>query len=301
MPTWPAEPTGGGGECLAVHDITVGYSAVPIVHDVSLTVSSGTVVSVIGPNGAGKSTLLKALTGRLKPLSGRVLLDGADVTGAAGNELARAGLGYVPQSGDVFAPLTVQDNLEMGAYLLPRRAVAERIDKVLDALPILKPMLKRHAKTLSGGEHKLLAIGRCLVLEPKVLILDEPTSNLAPAMAQSILHEYVVSLARSGTAVLLVEQRARDAMEICDWCHVMVAGRVAISSAPEPLLAEQDFGELYLGARASGREAAAKERADLEPTEGDAADRDAGGRSVAGRNSTGLRHDSRYVGTGGDE
>ncbi len=287
MPTWPAEPTADGRECLAVHDITVGYGTVPIVHGVSLTVSWGTVVSVIGPNGAGKSTLLKALTGRLKPLSGRVLLDGADVTGAAGNELARAGLGYVPQSGDIFAPLTVQDNLEMGAYLLPRRAVAERIDKVLETLPILKPMLKRHAKTLSGGERKLLAIGRCLVLQPKMLILDEPTSNLAPAMAHLILHEHVVSLARSGTAVLLVEQRARDAMEICDWCHVMVAGRVAISSAPEPLLAEQDFGELYLGARASAGDAADKEPADLEPA--DAAD------------LPGLRHDSRYAGTGGDE
>jgi ABC-type branched-subunit amino acid transport system ATPase component len=131
---------------------------------VSLTVSRGTIVCVIGPNGAGKSPLLKALTGRLRPFSGRVLLGGADVTGATGNELARFGVGYVPQSGDVFAPLTVQENLEMGAYLLPRRAVAGRIDQVLDGLPILKPMLKRHAKTLTGGERKLLAIGRCLVL-----------------------------------------------------------------------------------------------------------------------------------------
>jgi ABC-type branched-subunit amino acid transport system ATPase component len=281
MRTWPAEPL-GGDECLATRDVTVGYGAVPIVHGVSLTVSRGAVVSVIGPNGAGKSTLLKALTGRLKPLSGRVLLDGADVTGAPGNELARAGLGYVPQASDVFPPLTVQDNLEMGAYLVPRRAVAERIDEVLEGLPILKPMLKRHAKTLSGGERKLLAIGRCLVLRPKVLILDEPTANLAPATAQMILREYVVSLARSGTAVLLVEQRARDAMEISDWCHVMVAGRVAVSSAPEPLLAEQDFGALYLGATPSARKPADIEAADLEASDSD-------------------RGDSRYAGTGGNE
>jgi len=167
MLTWPAEPTELRDEnnmSLAVREVTVGYGAAPIVHDVSLTVSRGTIVCVIGPNGAGKSPLLKALTGRLRPFSGRVLLGGADVTGATGNELARFGVGYAPQSGDVFAPLTVQDNLEMGAYLLPRHAVAGRIDQVLDGLPILKPMLKRHAKTLSGGERKLLAIGRCLVL-----------------------------------------------------------------------------------------------------------------------------------------
>src|SRR5260221_14767078 len=128
MRTWPAEPL-GGDECLATHDVTVGYGAVPIVHGVSLTVSRGAVVSVIGPNGAGKSTLLKALTGRLKPLSGRVLLDGADVTGAPGNELARAGLGYGPRSGGIFAPLTVQDTLQRGASPWPRRPRAQRPDK----------------------------------------------------------------------------------------------------------------------------------------------------------------------------
>lgn len=262
MPTWPDDLPVNGTASLDVRDVTVGYGQAPVVHGVSLAVLRGEIISVIGPNGAGKSTLLKALTGRLRPASGRVLLYGADVTGASGNNLARSGLGYVPQTGDVFAPLTVLDNLEMGAYLLPRRAVAARIDEVLDGLPLLRPLLKRHAKTLSGGERKLLAIGRCLMLQPKVLVLDEPTANLAPAIAQMILREYVVQLARSGTAVLLVEQRARDAMEICDWCHVMVAGRVAVSSAPAPLLAEHDFGELYLGARAPASMAAQADDAD---------------------------------------
>ena len=256
MPTWPAEPPGDGGERLGVHDLAVGYGGVPVVRDVSLTVGRGTIVSIIGPNGAGKSTLLKALAGRLKPVSGRVLLDGKDVTGVTGNELTRAGLGFVPQTGDVFQPLTVQDNLEMGAYLLPHREAASRIDQVLNDLPLLRPLLRRHAKTLSGGERKLLGIGRCLVLQPRVILLDEPTANLAPAMAETILRKYVVSLARSGTAVLLVEQRARDAMEVCDWCHVMVAGQVAVSSAPAPLLAEHDFGQLYLGARSPAGDAA---------------------------------------------
>jgi ABC-type branched-subunit amino acid transport system ATPase component len=250
MPTLPDDPRQHGDECLAVHEITVGYNAAPIVHDVSLTVAKGNIVTIIGPNGAGKSTLMKALTGRLRPVSGKVLLDGRDVTGAPGNELTREGLGYVPQTSDVFSPLTVQENLEMGGYLMPRRRLAQRIDHVLSGLPLLKPLLKRPARTLSGGERKLLAIGRCLVLQPKVLILDEPTANLSPIMARMVLHEYVTSLAESGTAILLVEQKARDAMQICDWCYVLVAGRVAVSSAPAPLLAEHDFGELYLGAAA---------------------------------------------------
>jgi branched-chain amino acid transport system ATP-binding protein len=295
MLTRPAEPTELRDEnniSLAVREAAVGYGAAPIVHDVSLTVSRGTIVCVIGPNGAGKSTLLKALTGRLRPFSGRVQFGGADVTGATGNELARFGLGYVPRSGDVFAPLTLQDNLEMGAYLLPRRAVAGRIDQVLDGLPILKPMLKRYAKTFSGGERKLLAIGRCPVLEPKVLILDVPTANPSPAMAQMILHEYVVSLARAGTAVLLVEQRARDAMEICNWCNVMVVGRIAVSSEPAPLLAEPDFGELFLVARAPDRRAA-----DLQATDGDAASREPVDGSAASHDAVGPRHEE----TGGGE
>lgn len=253
MPTSLGEPHPGGGAFLDVRDLSAGYGGAPVVHDVALTAEGGKIVSVIGPNGAGKSTLLKALTGRLKPLGGRVLLDGKDVTGAPGYELARSGLGYVPQGGDVFPTLTVRENLEMGGFLLPRRAVAGRIEEVTATLPILQPLLARHAKALSGGERKLLGIGRCLMLRPAVLILDEPTANLAPAMASRILHEYVVSLARSGTAVLLVEQRARDAMEICDWCHVMVAGRVTVSAPPGPLLARPDFGALYLGSARSLR------------------------------------------------
>jgi branched-chain amino acid transport system ATP-binding protein len=247
MPISPGEPRQAGDECLVTHNITAGYNAAPIVNDVSLRVAYGTIVTIIGPNGAGKSTLLKAMTGRIKPVSGSMLLDGRDVTGAPGYQLTEEGLGYVPQNNDVFSPLTVQENLEMGGYLLSKRVLAQRMDEVLHGLPVLKPMLKRHARTLSGGERKLLAIGRCLVRQPKALILDEPTANLSPIMARMILNEHVTSLAQSGVGILLVEQKARDAMEISDWCYVLVAGRVAVSSAPAPLLAENRFGELYLG------------------------------------------------------
>jgi ABC-type branched-subunit amino acid transport system ATPase component len=230
-----------------VQGLTAGYGAAPIINDVSLAVDLGQVATVIGPNGAGKSTLLKTLTGRLKPLSGTVLLDGRDVTGASGNALARTGLGYVPQNNDVFATLTVHENLEMGGYLLPKTQVPGRIDAVLDTFPSLKPLVKRTAKLLSGGERKLLGIARCLILEPKILILDEPTAALSPALANTILEEHVTTLARAGTAILLVEQRAHQAMRVSDFTYVLVAGRVAMNAPPAQLLAQPDFGELFLG------------------------------------------------------
>ena len=220
-----------GQKYLSVETLTVGYGSAPIIKDLSLAVHRGEVVTVIGPNGAGKSTLLKALTGRLKPQSGRVLLDGADVTGQAGNTLTRVGVGYV----------------------LPKREVAARVDFVLETFPSLAPLLNRAGKLLSGGERKLLGIGRCLISSPKILILDEPTAALSPMLAHAILEDHVTALAQSGTTILLVEQRAHQAMQISNWCYVLVGGQVEISSAPGPLLAQPDFGELFLGRSARPR------------------------------------------------
>jgi branched-chain amino acid transport system ATP-binding protein len=249
MLTSGVEPRTDRAEYLSVQGMTAGYGAAPIIQDISVGAVRGEVTCVIGPNGAGKSTLLKTLTGRLKPMAGRVTLDGADVTGASGDRLTRAGVGYVPQNNDVFAPLTVRENLELGAYLLPKARQRQRIAEVLDVLPTLVPLLKRTGKLLSGGERKLLAIARCLVLEPTVIILDEPTANLSPALAQSILHDHVTALAQTGASVLLVEQKALDAMQISQWCYVLVAGRVHLSSRPEPLLAAPDFAKVFLGVR----------------------------------------------------
>ncbi|MCU1658183.1 MAG: livF1 [Pseudonocardiales bacterium] len=261
MRTSGVEPCTDRIEYLSVQAMTAGYGAGPIIQDVSLGVVRGEVTCVIGPNGAGKSTLLKTLTGRLKPMSGRVLLDGVDVTAAPGDRLTRAGLGYVPQTNDVFNPLTVRENLELGAYLLPKSRQRQRISEVLDVLPTLVPLLKRTGKLLSGGERKLLAIARCLVLEPTVIVLDEPTANLSPGLARSILHEHVTALAQTGAAVLLVEQKALDAMRISHWCYVLVGGRVHLSSPPEPLLAAPDFGQVFLGMRTmSGAVARAVDR-----------------------------------------
>ena len=228
--------------------VTAGYGNIPVVRDVSIAVGPSEIVAVIGPNGAGKSTLLKALVGILHVTSGRVVLGADDVTNHAPEELARRGVGYVPQVNDIFEPLTAQENLEMGGYLLPQRALGDRVVEVAKVFPALPPLLKRRADKLSGGERKMLAIARVLMLDPKVLILDEPTANLSPKLADSLLKDHVTRLAGLGKAVLLVEQRARAALQIASWTSVLVSGEVRLEGRPQDLLARQDFEELFLGA-----------------------------------------------------
>lgn len=233
---------------LRAEGVTAGYGAVPVIRDVSIQVGPGEIVAVIGPNGAGKSTLLKALVGILVVTGGKVLLGADDVTNRPPEELARRGVGYVPQVNDIFEPLTVLENLEMGGYLLPTSQVRKRADEVGEVFPQLPPMLKRRADKLSGGERKMLAIARVLMLDPKVLILDEPTANLSPKLADSLLRDHVKRLAGVGKAVLLVEQRARAAMQIASWTSVLVSGATRLEGRPSDLLRRQDFEELFLGA-----------------------------------------------------
>ena len=233
---------------LRAEGITAGYGGVPVIRDVSLSVGPGEIVAVIGPNGAGKSTLLKSLVGILRVTGGRILLGTDDVTNHPPEDLARRGVGYVPQVNDIFEPLTVLENLEMGGYLLPTNRVRARVDEVGRVFPALPPMLKRRADKLSGGERKMLAIARVLMLDPRVLILDEPTANLSPKLADSLLREHVKRLAGLGKAVLLVEQRARAALQIADWTSVLVSGTTRLEGRPGDLLKRQDFEELFLGA-----------------------------------------------------
>jgi ABC-type branched-subunit amino acid transport system ATPase component len=246
---------------LQAHGITSGYGGVPVIRDVSISVGPREVVAVIGPNGAGKSTLLKSLVGILKLNSGRVILGEDDVTGKPPEELARRGVGYVPQVNDIFEPLTVLENLEMGGYLLKPAQVKARIAEVGAVFPQLPPMLKRRADKLSGGERKMLAIARVLMLDPKVLILDEPTANLSPKLADSLLKDHVRRLAGLGKAVLIVEQRARAALQVADWTSVLVSGSVRLEGPPGELLQREDFEELFLGA---GTDLAASKDANME-------------------------------------
>ena len=237
-----AEP----GPALAAEDIRAGYGAGDIIHGVSVQVAAGTVASVVGPNGSGKSTLLKSLCGVIRPTTGRVRVGDRDITGLPPEEVARAGVGYVPQVDDVFAPLTVRENLEMGGYLLAGRDVAGRVERVTAVFPRLGTMLTRRA-WLSGGERKMLAMGRVLMLEPAVFLLDEPTANLAPKVATELLAGHVRALAEAGAAVLIVEQRARAVLAISDYTYVLGGGQVLMADTPARLNASQEFTESFFG------------------------------------------------------
>jgi len=232
---------------LRLRDVAAGYAGAAIVSGVSIDVGPGEVVAIIGPNGAGKSTLLKAITGRLAVMSGTVTFSDRDITNARGHLLARMGLGFVPQTKDVFETLTVTENLEMGGYLLTKSQLAVRIEQVMSTFPALADMRSRTASKLSGGERKMLAVARVLMLEPTVLVLDEPTSNLSPELSRAVLQDQVRRLADSGTAVLLVEQKAFEALGVSDWAYIMVAGRIEIAGRAGEILARPDIREVFLG------------------------------------------------------
>lgn len=237
---------------LRVDGLSAGYNRVPIVHEVSLRVGLGEVALVMGPNGAGKSTLIKAITGELPALAGRVELDGRDVTRLREEQRNAAGVGYVPQVRDVFGPLTVAENLEMGGYRLTKPQIAERQREIFELFPQLAPMRRRLARTLSGGERKMLAIGRALMAEPRVVVLDEPTAGLAPAIARSVLQDIVTRLAESGRALLLIEQRVSLGLEVASWGYVLTDGRLRLEESCEQLRARPDLATLFLGQGGAG-------------------------------------------------
>jgi ABC-type branched-subunit amino acid transport system ATPase component len=232
---------------LDVVGASVGYGKVAVVKEASVQVALGEIVLVMGPNGAGKSTLVKAITGQLPLIAGRVALDAVDVTRWREEDRVAAGIGYVPQTRDVFAPLTVLENLQMGAYRLRGREIGTRLEMVFELFPALAPLKRRTAKTLSGGERKMVAIARALMADPRLLILDEPTSNLAPQVAASVLDKVVARLAESGRAVLLIEQRVSLALHVTSRGYVLTEGRVRLEGTAEELRTKHDLGALFLG------------------------------------------------------
>jgi ABC-type branched-subunit amino acid transport system ATPase component len=238
---------------LEVDQVIAGYSGSPVVRGVTLQVGRGEVVAILGPNGSGKSTLVKAVVGQIRVMDGRVRLDGQDITHLPQERMATRGVGYVPQERDVFAPLTVEENLRMGGYLLPRSQVGRRIDDMYRLFPVLGRLRGSPAGRLSGGERKLLAMGRVLMNRPTVLVLDEPTANLSPKATQEVLVEHVRRVAIEGTAVLLVEQKAIQALQIAHWAYIFVAGLVQVADAAAVLTARSDIGELFLGKSPAAR------------------------------------------------
>jgi len=254
VPTSPAsEHTADRPEpYLDVENLAAGYGATLILSGVSVSVGRGEIACIVGPNGSGKSTLVKAATGELPARAGSVRLGGKDITNKRRNQLVRLGVRLVPQENVVFDSLTVRENLAMGGYVLKRRDVPAAAERVCEIFPSLRPLQRSLAGRLSGGERKLVAIGRALMSEPTVIVLDEPSASLSPAASEALLGGQVPTLASSGTAVLIVEQRAVQALGISDWAYVMVAGRIELSLPAPEMLSRGDIGELFLGHRASG-------------------------------------------------
>ncbi|HEY5120988.1 MAG TPA: ABC transporter ATP-binding protein [Acidimicrobiales bacterium] len=241
------------GLVITATGLAAGYDGRAIVSGITIEATPGKVISIVGPNGSGKSTLLKSLVGVVKVLDGSVKVGDTVITNMAPEDVAKIGVGYVPQIDDVFPPLSVKENLEIGGYLLKRHEIHERIDAVLEFFPRLKVMMTRKAGKLSGGERKMLAMGRVLMLSPSVLVLDEPTANLAPIVATQLLEEYIRGFANFGSTVLLVEQRAKAALRISDHTYVLGGGRVVLEGAPDDLQNNPIFVESFLGGGAAAR------------------------------------------------
>lgn len=235
---------------LDISGLSAGYRGVPVVQDVSLSVAASEVALVVGPNGAGKSTFVKAVIGELPLMGGRIVFDQTDVTRWGEERRAVSGLGYVPQTRDVFPTLTVSENLEVGAYRLKPREARRAVSEALDRFPQLASLRHRKARQLSGGERKLLAVARALMANPKLLILDEPTANLSPKIARMVLDEIVGGLTAVGRGVLLIEQRVALAAEIAARVTVLVDGKVRYSASGEEFRAIPDAGALFFGSGA---------------------------------------------------
>jgi branched-chain amino acid transport system ATP-binding protein len=233
---------------LEIAGISVGYSSVPVLRDVSISVSEGQFVSVIGPNGAGKSTLFKTISGILKPSAGAIRFDGNDLLTTPPSRRAHLGLAHVPEGRHVFSSLTVMENLELGAYTeAGRRTWTENIEHIFQLFPVLSERRRQFAGTLSGGEQQMLAIGRGLASSPKLLMLDEPSMGLAPAIADFIFEQLIEIRRRTKLAVLLVEQRVAEALESADHSYVLEAGRVVLEGNSQTLRADDRIRAAYLG------------------------------------------------------
>lgn len=231
---------------LKVDGINVYYGAIHALKGISLTVNEGEIVTLIGANGAGKSTLLKTLSGLLKPKSGDIQFLGKSITGISAQAIVKLGLVHCPEGRRVFANMSVEENLELGAYLRKDKDLKADFKKVYDRFPRLFERKKQLAGTLSGGEQQMLAIGRALMGKPKLLLLDEPSMGLAPLLVQEIF-SVVQEINESGTTVLLVEQNANQALKIADRAYVLETGKVVLEGDAVELAASEEIKHAYLG------------------------------------------------------
>lgn len=232
--------------CIEFEDVVAGYGDFMILNNLTLKARRGKITLLIGPNGAGKSTVLKTLFGLLKPRQGRILLDGVDVGGATQKELLAQGVAFVPQGRNLFGQLTVWQNLELGGITLGTKTTHERIPQVLQLFPRVRERLHSQASALSGGEQKQLEIGRALLLQPKVILIDEPSIGLSPIVVQDVF-KLLRNLADAGTTVLMVEQNVKSALKISDDAIALESGRMVLHKPAAELLADPHIERLFLG------------------------------------------------------
>ena len=223
--------------------LTAGYGGADIISNCNVSVGKGEIAVVVGPNGAGKSTAMKALLGMLSLRKGRVFLDGNDITGMSPQERVSHGMAFVPQNQNVFVTLTVEENLEMGAYLR-RDDISETMNQVFQLFPVLKDKRKQLAGELSGGQRQQVAVGRALMTRPSVLMLDEPTAGVSPIVMDE-LFERIIEVKRTGVAILMVEQNARQALNIADQGFVLVTGENRFTDTGEVLLANEEVRKSF--------------------------------------------------------
>ncbi len=232
---------------LRVEGLVVAYGRTIAVKGIDLVVEPGQVVTLIGANGAGKTTVMRALSGLLRPRAGRVVFDGVDITGRRAYRIATAGLRQVPEGRQVFAELTVADNLDLGAYTLSNRdELGRRRDQVLTRFPRLRERLKQLAGSMSGGEQQMLAFGRALMGAPRLLLMDEPSMGLAPLFVEEIFSA-IADLRREGVTILLVEQNASAALDVADYAYVLETGRIVLEGAAAKLANDPAVAASYLG------------------------------------------------------
>jgi branched-chain amino acid transport system ATP-binding protein len=230
---------------LEAQGLCKNFGGVRAVQDISLTIPPGTVFAIIGPNGAGKSTLVKTIAGLLAPSRGRIMLDGRPIGGHAPREISRSGVAYVPQEQNVFPTMSVRENLEMGGFVDPKGS-GGRIEQAFERFPMLARRRRVQARSLSGGERQVLAMAMALMVDPKLLLLDEPSAGLSPIAAQRLFDD-IVAINRTGIAIAMVEQNAREALTVADRAYILVDGRNHRDGPASALAADPDIKRIFLG------------------------------------------------------
>lgn len=233
---------------LEIRELRVGYGNVEVLHGISLDVAQGEIVALLGSNGAGKTTTLRAISGLIRSRAGEIVMDGRRLTGLRANQIVALGLGHVPEGRRMFGALTVEENMQLGGYLIRRDAAAlqQRREQLYQTFPRLAERRDQLAGTLSGGEQQMLAIARALMLRPRIVVLDEPSMGLAPKLVRAIFG-MIADICREGTSILLVEQNARQALRIAHRAYVLESGRIALTGSAQDLAQDSRVRSAYLG------------------------------------------------------